>query len=136
MIKGSCVCESIEFEAELMPGVIYNCHCVRCRKSHGAAFATQVFAVKDSLNFLKGKDLLKEYQVGVGIRTFCSVCGSRLMNYADETVDYLSISASVIDTPINSKPVAGECFVSQKLDWVELLDEVPAYEKLPDTLPD
>jgi hypothetical protein len=30
-----------EYEVEPIPEKVYNCHCFQCRKSHGAAFATQ-----------------------------------------------------------------------------------------------
>ncbi|MBI3562857.1 MAG: GFA family protein [Gammaproteobacteria bacterium] len=83
MINGSCLCGAIEYEVEEIPGKIYNCHCSQCRKSHGAAFATQVFARGATLRFIKGEELLKEYRQVPGhgvIRAFCSKCGSRLMN--------------------------------------------------------
>lgn len=130
MLNGSCLCQKIKFQAEEIPGVVYNCHCSRCRKSHGSAFATQVFAKKSSLKFLQGKQLLKEYQSTGGLRTFCGECGSRLMNYGNEGVDYLSIAVSAIDNASNIQP-AGECFTANKLDWVSLMQGIPAFTGLP-----
>ena len=48
-LRGSCVCNSIEFEVISILEMVFNCHCTRCRKSHGAAFATQAFAIRNSL---------------------------------------------------------------------------------------
>lgn len=109
---------------------MFNCHCTRCRKSHGAAFATQAFAVRNSLKFIRGEEALKEYESTGGIRTFCSDCGSRLMNYAKDNGDYLSIALSCIDTPHNLKPVAEVC-ISSKVDWNDLSDQIPHYDQLP-----
>ncbi len=78
MVKGSCLCGEIEYEVELIPGKVYNCHCSICRKSHGAAFATLAQAKADTLRFLKGEELLSEYQGRRGIRAFCSKCGSKM----------------------------------------------------------
>ena len=27
MVKGSCLCGEIEYEVELIPGKVFNCHC-------------------------------------------------------------------------------------------------------------
>ncbi|MGB3401726.1 MAG: GFA family protein [Microcoleaceae cyanobacterium] len=145
-MKGSCVCGAIEFEVTEIPNMVFNCHCTRCRKSHGAAFATQAFAIRDSLKFIRGEaeswrcrltsrqtfqeEVLKEYESTGGIRTFCSHCGSRLMNYAKDNGDYLSIALSCIDTPHNLKPVAEVC-ISSKVDWHDLCDQLPHYDELP-----
>ena len=86
---GKCLCGVIEFNAEEVPDLVFNCHCSRCRVSHGADYATQAFAVRSSLEFTKGREFLSEYESTGGIRTFCSKCGSRLMNYAKADGDYL-----------------------------------------------
>jgi hypothetical protein len=129
-MKGSCVCGAIEFEVTEIPNMVFNCHCVRCRKSHGAAFATQAFAIRNTLKFIRGKEYLKEYESTGGIRAFCSHCGSRLMNYAKDNGDYLSIALSCIDTPHDLKPVA-DVFVSSKVNWHDLSGQLPHFDELP-----
>ncbi len=129
-MKGSCVCGAIEFEVTEIPNMVFNCHCTRCRKSHGAAFATQAFAIRNTLKFIRGKEALKEYESTGGIRTKRSHCGSRLMNYAKDNGDYLSIALSCIDTPHNLKPVAEVC-ISSKVNWHDLCDQLPHFDELP-----
>jgi hypothetical protein len=131
MIKGSCLCGEISFEAQEISGMVFNCHCSRCRKSHGSAFATQVFAVRDSLKFIKDHDLLKEYDSVGGIRTFCSACGSRLMNYGKDGGDYLSVAISAID----NQPELGasaDCFSADKLAWVKLDESIEQFDEFPE----
>ncbi|TQV67998.1 GFA family protein [Exilibacterium tricleocarpae] len=132
-INGSCVCGAIEFEAELIPGMVFNCHCSRCRKSHGAAFATQAFARRETLRFIRGKEHLREYDSTGGIRAFCSHCGSRLMNFAKDGGDYLSIALACVDSAHDAKPVADVC-VNSKVDWQPLSDTIPSYPELPDDI--
>ena len=129
-LRGSCVCNLIEFEVIAIPEMVFNCHCTRCRKSHGAAFATQAFAIRNSLKLIRGQDNLQEYESTGGIRTFCRNCGSRLMNYAKNNGDYLSVALSCIDTPHNLTPVANVC-TSSKVDWCELSDKIPQFSELP-----
>ncbi len=132
-MTGSCVCGAIEFEAQAIPGMAFNCHCSRCRKSHGAAFATQAFAVKKSLKFNKGKEYLKEYISTGGIRAFCSNCGSRLMNYAKNNGDYLSISIACLDGSYEEKPVA-HAYVGSKAPWHHPSEDIPSFDTLPSIL--
>ncbi|MCV9897564.1 UNVERIFIED_CONTAM: GFA family protein, partial [Cronobacter sakazakii] len=38
--QGSCLCQGIRYEIKGDIGDIIQCHCQRCRKSNGTAFAT------------------------------------------------------------------------------------------------
>ncbi|WP_438269521.1 GFA family protein [Neptunomonas phycophila] len=38
MITGSCLCGNVSYEISGEVGDIVHCHCVTCRKAHGAAF--------------------------------------------------------------------------------------------------
>jgi len=70
MAKGKCLCGAIEFEVELISEKTFNCHCSRCRRSHGAAFATQVFAKGETFKFIKGEDKISEFKDRPGVRHF------------------------------------------------------------------
>ena len=54
MTKGSCLCGAVAFEAgdqiELR-----NCHCSRCRKARGAAFAANLFVPAGAFRWLRGE---------------------------------------------------------------------------------
>ena len=130
IVKGSCLCDAIEYEVELISDKIFNCHCSMCRKSHGAAFATQAFAKGETLKFFKGEDILAEYQGRRGIRTFCSKCGSRLMNYAADKSQYLSVALSSVDSVIDVQPIA-HAFTGSKAFWHEPSDDIPSFKVLP-----
>lgn len=132
-MTGKCVCGAIEFTAEEVPNMVFNCHCSRCRVSHGADYATQAFAVRDSLKFTKGEELLTEYESTGGIRAFCSVCGSRLMNYAKEGGDYLSVAIACLDESYNGQATA-HCFTVSKARWHTPTHDIPSFAALPDNL--
>lgn len=131
MIKGSCLCGAIEYEVEPVFDKVFNCHCSQCRKSHGAAFATQAFAKGETLKFLKGAELLNEYTGHGGVRAFCSNCGSRLMNYAPDKSLYLSVALSSVDSEHMGKPIA-HANVDSKASWHEPTNDIPSYNGMPD----
>ena len=44
MVRGSCLCGDVVWEASGKLERMSHCHCSMCRKAHGAAFATYVAA--------------------------------------------------------------------------------------------
>lgn len=131
MLKGKCLCGAIEFSAEAIDGMVFNCHCSRCRIAHGADYTTLVISDRNSLQFAKGKEHLKEYQSTGGVRCFCEVCGSRLMNYAKDSGDYLAIAAGCLDEDYSQGAVA-HCFTDSKAPWHHIDDRIKSYPGLPD----
>lgn len=133
MVTGRCLCKAIEYEIELIPKQVYSCHCTLCQRAHGSAFATQALAVGDTLNFIKGEDKLKDYFSGGGYRAFCSVCGSRLMNYAEDKSQYLSVAVGCIEDSSELRPVANVCIESQR-PWAIEVKDIPSYEGIPQAI--
>jgi len=130
MLKGSCLCGEIEFTAEAIPGQVYNCHCSRCRKLTGSAYATLVISQKNSLKFTKGEESLKKFSSTKGFRTFCGECGSRLMNFGKEGIDYLAICRSAIDGTFADGPIA-DCFSDDRFAWTVLDEKIEHYSGFP-----
>lgn len=134
-MRGTCLCGGIEFEVDEIPGLVFNCHCSRCRKAHGAAFASLALADRATLRFLRGRELLAEYDSSAeGIRTFCSRCGSRLMNWQKDDGPYLGVSIACLDG-YEGRPTA-HCFVDSKAPWHEPSTDIPAFGGLPDGMGD
>ena len=131
MVSGTCLCGEIEYEVELIPKKVYNCHCSQCRKAHGATFSTQAFAKGSTLKFKKGKEYLSEYKSEQSIRAFCKKCGTRLMNYALDKNIYLSVALSSIDGVHNIIPVA-HANVESKAPWHTPSKDIPSFQGIPD----
>ena len=136
MVKGSCLCGKITYEIELIPEKTFNCHCSFCRKAHGSAFVTLVLAKGDTLNITQGKEFLKEHKNDIGgIRAFCSDCGTRLMNYAEDKNAYLSVTLSTIDSAIDFAPAA-HVNTESKATWYEPYDGIMSFEGIPEDVVD
>lgn len=134
MIEGSCLCGSIKYDVELIPDKIFNCHCQFCRKAHGADYVTIALAKGSTLVLSDEYNHLIEHVNAIGgIRAFCSICGTRLMNYAPDKNLYFSVALSTVDTPIDLKPVA-HVNTESKAAWCKPYQGIPNYTKLPEGL--
>ena len=127
--EGSCFCGKVRYRIRGSIGPMDHCHCIDCRKSHGAAFATYVEVPRDGFRFLSGEDHLTTYAAETGTsRSFCRTCGSIVTcRWSDGGREGLEISASTLDTPSGLKP---EChsFVRSKADWFDITDGLPQHE--------
>jgi len=133
-MQAKCLCGKIQIKFKTNHDVAMNCYCSICRRSHGAGYATQLMASKKSLEFVSGQSLLSEYSSSeMGIRAFCSHCGSRLMNYAKQGSDYMSVALSAVIDEHAIKPCAN-VQTGSKANWVELNQAVPCYEQFPDDM--
>ena len=124
LYKGSCLCGSISFATSGFSPLAANCHCIMCRKFHGAAFST--FGSFDKLTWLSGQTLLKDYRGKNGsVRTFCSECGSSL-GYRSECqgVDEMEIALSAFDDDIPIVPDA-HIYTDYKANWHTPSNDLP-----------
>ena len=125
--EGSCLCRRVVYRARGPLGVMDNCHCTDCRKSHGAAFATYIEVPWTALEFASGKEELTTYVAATGTRrSFCGTCGATLICWVegDPTVE---IAAGTLDTPIDARPQS-HIFVRSKVSWFEIQDGMPQYQ--------
>lgn len=127
MISGSCLCTKVQYTIEGELGSVVHCHCVTCRKAHGAAFSS-VAAVQDKSFTLQGREGLSSFESSPGkTRYFCSNCGTQIYAKRDGTkhiVLRLGSLDSSIDTPVEAKEL-NHIWVSQKADWYTIDSELP-----------
>jgi len=125
MIKGSCLCGSLRYQAEHVAGPMAHCHCGMCRKAHGAAFSTIVPVAKDGFRWLSGAELLAHFESSPGKRRwFCSRCGSHLISTRDDNDVSLLLRAGCIDGGYDAKPVA-HGWVEFMAPWHQITDDLP-----------
>jgi hypothetical protein len=77
-IQGGCLCGRVKFAFTLPVQVMVHCHCSRCRKSSGAAHATNLTVAPDQFRWLQGEDAIARYELpdarSFG-KWFCRGCG-------------------------------------------------------------
>lgn len=131
MHKGSCLCGEIAYEINGELGPIVFCHCSRCRKANGSAFAAVSPVPSDHFHWCKGESLLRSFSVEGVHRFFCSQCASPLISRRDAMPEIVRVRIGSLDTAI-AGPVAAHIFTAAKADWYEIQDGQPQYpERIP-----
>ena len=129
MIRGSCLCGQIEYQIAKPLAIIEHCHCSMCRKSHGAAFATDAFVMRDDFEWVRGEDALTRYESSPGtFRCFCRACGSRLVMEPGELPQAVVIYLGTLDDDPEGRPGA-HIFVEDRAPWHELTDALPRFSE-------
>lgn len=128
---GSCLCGAIRYQVRGEIGDVVQCHCQRCRKANGTAFATNAPIKKSDFQVLQGEQFLKSYQsTATTQRCFCSECGSPIMSIKTDTPDYYRLRIGTLDTPLQQKP-SMHIFVDSKAEWDSICDALPQYSERP-----
>jgi hypothetical protein len=135
MLRGSCLCGGVRFEARKVQRSLEFCHCLRCRKVTGSAFAAGVLVAAEDFRFLKGEELVRVY--GAPLRQtppayhscFCSRCGSRLPD-AFSCAPMVEIPAGCLDDDPALQPEM-HIHVGAKAPWFTISDGLPQHTGSP-----
>jgi len=127
--RGTCLCGSIQYEVDQIEPRMAHCHCSMCRKFHGAAFATLGEAKAANFRWLKGENLLANYEAENGtVRQFCKKCGSSMTFAAsDDCGKLIEFALGTLDDEVELTPDA-HIFLESKASWVKVCDELPQYQ--------
>ena len=129
-IIGKCLCEQITYEIDGEFGPIFNCHCSKCRRWHGAAFRTRGSIAKNQLTWLTGGKLLSTYDSSDNVtKYFCSNCGSALISTYKDQPDVIGVPLGGLEGKLG-KPQA-HIFVGSKSPWHDITDDLPQYDTWP-----
>lgn len=130
-INGRCLCEAIVYRIDGELGPVFNCHCSKCRRWHGAAFRTRASIERSQFTWVSGEELLSRYKSSDNVtKTFCSVCGSNLASFYENNPDVVGIALGGIEGDPGTRPLAN-IFVGSKAPWYEICDGLPQFENWP-----
>jgi hypothetical protein len=131
MHTGSCLCGAVGYEVRGDLGTAVYCHCSRCRKASGSAFASNVVVAAKDFVVVKGQDSLTTFSTPEGVhRAFCAKCGSPIISRRDSLPDVLRLRLGSLDTPVPAPPSA-HIFVGSKAAWWEIRDQLPQHPERP-----
>lgn len=129
MITGACLCGALHYEVDELRELLH-CHCSRCRKHHGAPFATHAAAPAGAFRWRGDEPALIEHSSagsGARVRRSCSVCGS----VAPARVgDRVLLPAGNLLGELGGVP-ALHMFVGSKAPWHVIADDWPQYDAAP-----
>lgn len=130
-ISGKCLCEKVSYEIEGNLGPIFNCHCSKCRRWHGAAFRTRASIETGQFRWLSGQDNLSSYNSSDNVtKFFCKTCGSPLISTYKDKPDVLGIPLGALEGNISAEPQA-HIFTASKASWHKITDALPQYDSWP-----
>lgn len=128
--QGSCLCGQVRFEVQHLSPKAAHCHCVDCRKFHGAAFSTFAEVALEDLTWLSGEALLRTYVAeNHSLRQFCSHCGSSLTFAAAATQhQFIEVAMATFDQAPELQPDV-HIFCASKVGWLDIADNLPKLQK-------
>ena len=133
-MKGRCFCGGVSFEFEGPLSDIQICHCTRCQRATGSAFAAEVRVPADQFHWRSGEDLIAHFDAPVlrsppGYRrSFCTRCGSMVpVIPTDRSI--VCIPTGLIEGAISARPVEHIWF-EKRANWLDFsqLDALPKLE--------
>ncbi|BBM84634.1 GFA family protein [Candidatus Uabimicrobium amorphum] len=132
-ITGSCLCGGVVFEVQKITGPFELCHCNRCRKATGSAYAAMVSVHSKNIHLTCGKEFIGVYDTPIREKPpayrsiFCRNCGSPLPDFfTQQTI--IEIPAGLLDKNFHVKPDK-HIYVEYKPTWSEIHDALPQFTK-------
>ena len=127
MHTGSCLCGAVAYEVRGEFGPAAFCHCRRCRKASGSAFASNISVNVRDFAFVRGDEHLKTCSTSECVhRYFCGTCGSPLLSRRDSMPAIVRLRIGTLDTPLHKGPEM-HIFVGSKAEWLEITDALPQH---------
>ena len=133
MITGSCLCGGVRFEVAEAAGPFELCHCSRCRRASGSAFAAMLGVRTRDFRFVQGRDLVATYEAPLleappPYRTsFCRRCGSPVPD-PEPRAEWLEVPAGLLESDPGLRPDK-HIFVELNAPWYEITDSLPQFDK-------
>lgn len=115
---GGCLCGSVRIVASGRPYRVGLCHCLDCRKHHGALFSAYAVFPQDAVT-LEGE--AREYAG----RFFCPRCGSSVFA---RTEDEVEVHLGSLDAPDQLMPTY-EIWIARREAWLPRFPFARRYER-------
>ena len=104
---GACLCGDVRLVASGRPYRVGICHCLDCRKHHGALFYAAAIFPRDAVT-IEGEP--RDYQG----RCFCTRCGSSVFARSDDEIE---VHLGSLDAPDQLVPTY-ESWVIRRESWL------------------
>jgi len=131
-ISGSCLCGAVTYQYVGPIKVFQYCHCTRCRKFTGSAYASNIIIDPAQFQWLSGEDSLGRFEHADAkhfATSFCKNCGSSLP-WLTKSGKAMVVTAGTLDDDPVERPVHN-IFMADKAPWYEEVGDLKQYEALP-----
>jgi hypothetical protein len=115
---GGCLCSSVRFVASGRPYRVGICHCLDCRKHHGALFHASAIYPQDAVRI--------DGETGTFAgRHFCPRCGSSVFGRSGDEIE---VNLGALDAPNQFKPTY-ELWTIRRESWLPPFPVAGRYER-------
>jgi hypothetical protein len=130
VVCGSCLCGAVAWEVAPPLEFTSHCHCGRCRKTHGTAFATFAVCQTDAFRLVRGAERIARFESSPGLfRPFCDRCGAVVPD-GTPVNGLVGVPVGPLDGDPGVRPLA-HIFVGSKAPWFEVCGTLPQFEAYP-----
>jgi hypothetical protein len=116
--EGGCSCGAVRYVATGRPFRVGICHCIDCRKHHGALFHTAAVFSQDAVE-IEGE--MRDYKG----RCFCSNCGSSVLAFHGDEIE---VPLGSMDAPDQLIPTY-EIWTARRETWLPKFPKMKQYER-------
>jgi hypothetical protein len=132
-LTGGCGCGAIRFEVSAPLVAAVYCHCKRCQRRTGSAFAASGRVEPGSFRIVSGEQLVSTWAPEEGFeKAFCSACGSALYAQNPQDRDVLAVRLGAFDDDPGIRPSAHQ-FVDYAAAWEPIPDD--GLPRFPERIP-
>ena len=117
-VTGGCLCGKVRLVARGRPYRVGMCHCLDCRKHHGALFHASAIFPKDAVT-IEGE--VGDYQG----RCFCLHCGSSVFSRSGDEVE---VNLGSLDAVDQFEPTY-ELWTVRREAWLPAFPGVKSYDR-------
>jgi len=131
-IKGSCLCGEVTYEIKGPFEIFQYCHCSRCRKFTGSAYASNLFVPPGQFKWTNGETLVGRYEhpeARYFATNFCKTCGSSLP-WSVKGGKNIIVTAGTLDDDPGIKP-KWNIFWKSKAPWFVETCDMPKHDEFP-----
>jgi len=129
-LEGGCACGQVRYRLTSGPMFVNCCHCRDCQRQLGSAFVINAVIETDRIEVLQGDLAVTTLPTDSGRPHDvyrCTGCGTTIWSDYGRRKVMSFLRATTLDDRGALSPDA-HIFTRSKLPWVELPDDVPAFE--------
>ena len=131
-ITGSCLCKKVSYAITGNLGIFQYCHCSRCRKFTGSAFASNIIVSPANFEWLSGQESIGRYELAEAkhfATSFCRNCGSSLP-WLTQSGKAVVVPAGTLDADPRIRP-SQNIFCASRAVWYTQPGSLPEHDELP-----
>ncbi len=131
-VNGRCLCGSVSYAITGNLGIFQYCHCSRCRKFTGSAFASNILVRADHFKWTQGEPNIGRYELPEAkyfATTFCTKCGSSLP-WLSKSGRAVVVQAGTLDDDPQIRP-SQNIFYESRACWYEDPEQLVKYQEIP-----